>query len=135
LVSGTMMIFQEQFVGAYLPDAPDALPYAYERMGAVMMFYFLCGIMEIFLGGLRGLNVSFLPMVATILGVCGLRLLWIYTVFPLPDFHTIGGLFLCYPISWVITALFHMGCFIHYFRLRSKKWRMASLPPDAAHSA
>ncbi len=135
LVSGTMMIFQEQFVGAYLPDAPDALPYAYERMKAVMMFYFLCGIMEIFLGGLRGLNVSFLPMVATILGVCGLRLLWIYTVFPLPDFHTIGGLFLCYPISWIITALFHMGCFIHYFRLRSKKWRMASLPPDAAPSA
>lgn len=126
LVSGTMMIFQEQFVGAYLPDAPDALPFAYERMAAVMMFYFLCGIMEIFLGGLRGLNVSFLPMVATVVGVCGLRLLWIFAVFPLPAFHTIGGLFLCYPISWIITAAFHMCCFIYYFRLRLKTARTVS---------
>ncbi len=134
LVSGTMMLFKEQFVGAYLPDAPDSLPYAYERMEAVMMFYFLCGIMEIFLGGLRGLNVSFLPMVATIAGVCGLRLLWIFTVFPLPTFHTIGGLFLCYPISWIVTALFHMGCFIHYFRLRSKNSRNTSLSGAAGGS-
>lgn len=125
LVSGTMMIFKEQFVGAYLPDAPEALPYAYERMEAVVMFYFLCGIMEIFLGGLRGLNVSFLPMIATVVGVCGLRLLWIYTAFPLSQFHTIGGLFLCYPISWIITALFHMGCFLYYFNLRKKKGRYA----------
>lgn len=135
LVSGIMLIFQEQFVGAYLPEAPEALPYAYDRMKSVMLFYFLCGIMEVFLGGLRGLNVSFLPMVATVVGVCGLRLLWIYTVFPHPVFHSIGGLFACYPISWIITAAFHMCCFIHYFRLRSKNRRNTSLSGDAGDLA
>ena len=64
--------------------------------------YFLEGIYETLSGGLQGIKVTILPTVATILCICAFRLLWIFFIFPLPAMHTIGGLYLCYPISWAL---------------------------------
>ena len=53
--------------------------------------------------GLRGIGKSTAAMIVTLGGVCGFRLLWIFTVFQLPQYHTQPGLYVAYPISWVIT--------------------------------
>jgi len=67
-------------------------------------FYFMCGIMESLSGTLRGLGTSFTPMLMSIGGICGLRILWILIFFPMEAFNSIQGVYLCYPISWTATA-------------------------------
>ena len=73
-------------------------------MLAVCCTYFLCGLMDTFAYSLRGIGRSLLSMSVCLAGVCGLRLAWIYLIFPRPAFHSIYSLMLSYPISWVITG-------------------------------
>ena len=54
---------------------------------------------------LRGMGVSLAPMIISVLGICGFRILWIYTIFQLPAFHTPSWLYLSYPISWTLTFI------------------------------
>jgi len=61
--------------------------------------------MEVFTGALRGMGYSLVPMIISIVGVCGIRILWIMTIFQLPKFHTVEMLFMTYPVTWTITLL------------------------------
>ena len=61
--------------------------------------------MDVFALSLRGIGYSFVPTIVSLLGVCGIRLLWIFLIFPLEEFHNLGSLVVSYPISWFITAL------------------------------
>lgn len=78
------------------------------RLSVVAMTYPLCGIMESFVGVLRGMGYSVFPMIVSLLGACGLRIIWIATVFRIERFHQIETIYTIYPISWIITALAHM---------------------------
>ena len=69
--------------------------------------YVLCGVMEALAGSLRGLGFSVLPMMVNIIGTCGMRILWIAVFFPMPIFNNIIGVFLIYPISWILTIIAH----------------------------
>jgi putative MATE family efflux protein len=82
------------------------------RMRMICRTYALCGIMDVFVGALRGIGYAVVPMVVSILGACGLRLLWIATVFQIPAYHTTSVLFASYPVSWAITGGVHLICFI-----------------------
>ena len=66
--------------------------------------------MDVMVGGLRGLGYSVMPMIVSLLGACGLRIVWIYTIFPLQP--TLQCLYLSYPISWVVTSLVHVICYL-----------------------
>jgi hypothetical protein len=55
--------------------------------------------------------------VVSLLGACALRLLWVFTVFQIPAYHTQEVLFMSYPISWSVTFVAHLACF---FTLRRK---------------
>lgn len=83
--------------------------------------YFLCGMMDVMVGALRGIGYSILPMIVSLIGACGLRLLWIATIFQIPAFHSIETIFSSYPISWALTFLAHIICFIVLFNKESKK--------------
>lgn len=81
--------------------------------------YFLCGIMEVLCGLVRGLGKSWVPMIVSIFGACGLRIIWIYTIFEWN--HTLPSLYLSYPVSWAITSALHFLCFLYYWkRIRQK---------------
>ena len=67
--------------------------------------YFICGLQEVFSGALRGLGYSILPMVISIGGICGTRILWVCTIFKLPAVHSMPGLFTVYPVSWAIASI------------------------------
>ncbi len=82
------------------------------RMRMICGAYALCGMMDVMVGILRGLGYSVMPMIVSLLGACGLRLLWIFTVFQIPRFHTTKMLYLSYPVSWGITFLVHVVCFL-----------------------
>ena len=69
-------------------------------------------MMDVMVGGLRGIGYSVMPMLVSLVGACGLRLLWIATIFQLPQFHTIQMLYWSYPVSWTITVAVHVLCFL-----------------------
>lgn len=91
--------------GIYAPGEPDVIAQALTRMLFICCPYCLCGIMDTLVGVLRGLGSSVIPMITSIVGACGLRLLWVATVFPL--YRTPACLYLSYPVTWTITGLCH----------------------------
>ena len=93
------------------------------RLSYICLLYFLCGMMDVSTGALRGLGASFVPMLISVLGVCGIRIGWIYTIFQIPQFHTPQCLYLSYPISWTITFLCQMAAFIVVYKQHTKLYR------------
>ena len=77
--------------------------------------YFLCGLMDVGCGIMRGMGKTILPMIVSLVGSCLFRIVWIATVCPLFP-GNILALYISYPISWFITAAVHYGCCIHNYR-------------------
>lgn len=82
------------------------------RLKFIIPTYFTCGLMDVIVGAIRGMGSSFVPMCASIFGVCGIRIVWIFTVFA--NVHTLEALYISYPISWMATALIQLTCFMIY---------------------
>jgi len=81
------------------------------RLSIIAFSYALCGFMDTIVGSLRGIGYSVGPMIVSLVGVCATRLLWISTVFQIPEYHKIETVYIIYPISWVITAVAHFITF------------------------
>lgn len=64
------------------------------------------------MGALRGIGYSIIPMIVSLVGACGLRLLWIATVFQIPEYHSLTTVYLSYPITWTITLTVHAITFV-----------------------
>lgn len=106
LILGNLAYFFGASLAAiYAPGEPEVIRQALVRMSFICCPYFICGIMDTLVGILRGLGSSVIPMFTSIIGACGLRLVWVATVFPL--YRTPACLYLSYPVTWVITGLFH----------------------------
>lgn len=90
---------------------PEVIDAGMKRMAVISTTYALCGCMDVMVGMLRGLGRSIMPMLVSLAGACGLRLLLIATVFQMPEFHNITTLYMTYPISWGITFLTHIICY------------------------
>lgn len=104
----------------YITDSADAIAYGMTRLTCICLPYFLCGLMDVSTGALRGLGSSMAPMLISIIGVCGLRLAWIYTVFQIPKYHTPEYLFLSYAITWTVTFVAQMLTFFVVYRKRCR---------------
>ena len=98
-------IFARQLLGIYITDSKEAIDYGVIRMVVSGLPYFLCGIMEVQAGLLRGLGYSTTTMINSLVGACGFRILWV--IFVLPFWHTTFVLFLCWPISWIAVIVLH----------------------------
>ncbi len=98
-------IFGKALLGIFISDSPAAILSGLERMDIVSTTYFLCGIMEVLMGSVRAMGISIQPMIISLFGSCFLRIAWVFTVFKLPLFHSVKGLYLVYPISWIITVI------------------------------
>jgi len=108
--------FGPQLLSIYITDSAEAISYGVLRLSFVCLPYFLCGLMDVSTGALRGMGASLEPMIISVLGVCGLRIGWISTIFQIPAFHTPQCLFLSYPVSWVITFAAQMLAFRRVYR-------------------
>lgn len=83
-----------------------------KRLGIISRTYALCGMMDVMVGSLRGMGYSVLPTIVSLIGACGLRLIWIFTFFRAEQFHTLTSLYMTYPVSWIVTTAAHIVCFI-----------------------
>lgn len=109
IMGGGAYLAGRQLLGLYTTDA-QVIEYGLRRMLITMVPYFTIVLMNVTVGVLRGLGSSILPMVMSIGGTCGLRILWIYTLLPMNP--TWEMLFLSYPISWLVTGAFQYICYL-----------------------
>lgn len=100
VLSGAGFFLREPIVGIFSKDA-EVIEIGAQRIALVMPFYVFCSLQDVVAGQLRGLGRSTEPMIVSIFGACGVRLLWIF--FALPFNPTLINLYWAYPISWFIT--------------------------------
>lgn len=111
LIFGSLvLIFGKQLLGIYAPGNTDVISYGLLRIMTLVPLYFLCGEMEVVSGSLRGMGSSMTPMIVSVLGACGLRVLWVLTVFQ--KYHDLKVLYISVPISWLITMSVHLICWV-----------------------
>ena len=121
-----MYAFAPQLLSIYITDSAEAIASGVMRMSIVCVTYCLCGLMDTSTGALRGMGASMTPMIISVLGVCGIRLGWIFTVFQIPRFHTPWWLYISYPFSWLVT----FACqFFAFQKLYRKRLQMLQINP------
>ena len=108
----TAYIFGRPLLGIYITDSDEAIKIGLVRMAYICIPYFLCGLMDVATGLLRGIGYSVMPMIITVAGVVGIRITWIYTVFRMEAYHSLKSLYLSYTISWSITFLIEIITFV-----------------------
>lgn len=110
LMGGGVVLLGRPLLSFYTSSTP-AVEAGFVRLEVICLSYALCGMMDVLVGSLRGLGHSILPMLVSIAGVCGIRLVWIFTAFRLPEYHTAFSLYMTYPVSWAITIMAHAICY------------------------
>ena len=104
IMGWAMYLVGEPLLRVYLPTtSPEGIDFGMLRLACILLFYFLCGLMEVQMGVIRGLGYSSIPTTVTILTICVFRILWLYTIYPL--FNTLASLYICYPISWLLSVV------------------------------
>ena len=74
-------------------------------------------------GQLRGIGYSIMPMIVSLTGACLFRIVWIMTIFSMPQFHTLQMLYISYPVSWLLTFSIHMICYLTIARKKLQEGR------------
>lgn len=113
---GTVYLLGPKLLSVYITDSAEAISYGIIRMSFICLPYFLCGLMDVSTGALRGMGASLAPMIISILGVCGIRITWIYTIFRMPQFHTPQCLYFSYTVSWTVTFIIQMIAFMFIYK-------------------
>ena len=112
LVLGNLEVcFGRRLLSIYT-SSPEVIEAGMVRLRINNTLYCLCGMMDVMVGVLRGIGYSVMPMIVSLLGACGIRLLWIATVFQMESFHRVETVYLSYPISWFITFAAHVLCYL-----------------------
>lgn len=120
-IGSVVYLLGPHLLSIYIPDSPEAIAWGMVRLSCLCLPYSICGMMDVSTGALRGMGVSVVPMIISILGVCGLRIGWIYTIFQLPDFHTPQWLYYSYTISWIVTLLCQLIAFLIVYRRNTRQ--------------
>lgn len=101
VLSGLALALQRLLMGIYTSE-PEVIEYGVIRLTVILSTYFLCGVMDVLAGQLRGIGYSLWPMAVSVLGVCAFRIIWVYTAFKSTQSLTV--LYLAYPISWIVAS-------------------------------
>ncbi|MCI2058781.1 MAG: MATE family efflux transporter [Oscillibacter sp.] len=127
VMEGILLLIGRFGLGLLIDDT-RVIARTWEIMTYFVPYYFVWTFIEVISGMLRGVGDAIIPVAITGVGICAMRLAWIATVFR--KFHTVRGISLCYPISWLITAI---AMTIYYARGR---WmRLAPVPAERGECA
>lgn len=108
ILGGGAYLFGPELLQIYTSD-PDVIQCGMEILLYTTVTYFLCGLMDLFPGALRGIGHSAVPMILSVIGTVGTRIVWIFWIFP--AHRSLDILFISYPASWIITILLQVICF------------------------
>lgn len=119
ILGGSVYVFGPEILKVYTEDAA-VISSAMEVLSYTTLTYFLCGIMDLFPGALRGMGYSTVPMILSIIGTVGVRLVWIYGLFP--QNRSLAFLFISYPASWILTVIMQAACYGMIIRRHANLW-------------
>ena len=111
---GLLLLFKDFFVGLYVSGSPMVKEMAFLRLSIILPVYFMCGVMEVLSGTLRGMGKSMTAMIVSLLGACALRIVWINTFFVW--FHSLECIYISYPVSWILVIVFDAIFVLHSYR-------------------
>ncbi len=120
VLGGLVVLFGRPLLGIYT-DNPVSVEAGMTRIFIICGPYLLCGVMDVMVGAIRGMGYAILPMTVSLIGACGLRLVWLATIYRIPRFHTTGTIYMSYPVTWTITFLVDVLCFVIIWKTRIKK--------------
>lgn len=106
MIEALILIFAHPMLNLYSPGDENVIAYGIIRLTYCLPLYFLYGIIDTLAGALRGMGASVQPTAISIIGICGIRIIWIYTIFRKIKKYEI--LLLCYPVSWIITVFMQL---------------------------
>ena len=118
-------VFGSQLLGIYTSDS-EVIRCGLEILSITTVPYFLCGIMDLIPGALRGMGHSAVPMVLSIIGTVGTRILWIYVFFP--QHRSLYFLFISYPGSWIFTIIMQAVCFYFVRKQCARQLKARAVP-------
>ncbi len=101
-LSGIFLFFGPQLLGIY-SENPEVIKAGMIRLWIVLTTYYLCGMMDAMANSIRGIGHSLMPVISSLIGACIFRIIWLFTIFLIPQFHTPATIFISYPISWTLT--------------------------------
>ena len=109
VMGGGAYLIGTSLLSIYSSD-PQVISYGLLRMSLICVPYFLCGMMDVFVGSLRGMGYSVMPMLVSLTGACLFRIIWIFTIFATN--RSLFVLYFSYPVSWALTATAHLICYM-----------------------
>ncbi|MDY3889083.1 MAG: MATE family efflux transporter [Agathobacter sp.] len=112
-------VFGPQLLHFYADD-PEVIACGVDILAITTIPYFLCGIMDLLPGAMRGMGYAIIPMILSIVGTVGTRILWIYVFFP--QHRSLSFLFISYPASWFATIVLQVICY--YFTKKNVRKKM-----------
>ena len=95
-----LIVFADPLLSIFNPD-PDVIAMGHIRVVIILLFEFFNCINETLSAAMRGLGYSLVPALTSLIGICGVRIAYVYTIFP--AHHTFRALLICYPMSWAVT--------------------------------
>lgn len=108
VLGGGAYVFGKELLGIYT-SSPEVIACGKDILLYTTVTYFMCGLMDLFPGAMRGMNFSLGPMILSIIGTVGTRIVWIYGIFP--SHRSLDILFISYPASWLLTIVMQVICF------------------------
>lgn len=121
IVGGAVMYsLGPNLIRLYCRDADaSTIAAGVERMGYLMLPYVSCGMMDVMSGMMRGMGKTVVPMIVTLVGVCVVRVLWLTFIYPLNPVP--GMVYVSYPMTWTLTSIVHVLCFIKEFKKEKQR--------------
>lgn len=117
IFGGIVVLFKEPLLSIYT-DSPNVITAGSNRIVIICLFYFLCGIMDTVSNVSRGMGKSIVPMIITLICVCAIRIVWLYTVFPI--FRSPATVYWSYPITWALAIIFQFVYFSIVYKSLTK---------------
>ena len=109
-LGNAVVLFGHQLLGIYSPSE-IVIEKGFIRLLWICGPYFLCGIMDVMVGVIRGMGYSIMPMIVSLIGACGLRIFWLKTFFKMEMFHKVEMIYITYAVSWTVTFIAHVVCY------------------------
>lgn len=104
VLGALFLLFGRQLLSIFSKN-PEVIDAGMLRLWIIFTTYFLCGMMDGMANSIRGIGHSLMPVISSLLGACVFRIIWLFTIFLIPQFHTPQTIFISYPISWILTFI------------------------------
>ncbi len=114
-LSGLFLLFSHQLLGIFSKNE-EVIKAGNIRLFIICTTYYLCGMMDGMANSIRGIGHSLMPVISSLIGACIFRIIWLFTIFLIPQFHTPQTIFISYPISWILTFVANVIWYNKYMK-------------------